>query len=690
MIKKWHRIILVEEIDFTKIPQELKDNVTRVTNKDKILSYEPLFEALGYSFDDVLNELDQVEEEGKKNYIYQLFIDTLPKKQEIKDIEKDMAKFDLWNYIASTLNPDHDAAAFEKELEEQYLSETLDDWKHEKVSRLVEVRERLEKERLKRKKELLERKKQKKLDAEEKEELEYIEEYDKYQDELKKMRIEELKQNGPAFTDDLMGDINLDGDFTDFNSPEIPEEELEALMNPEGEFKTEGMEEMNELQGSNKEEKLETTEIVEDERPNARRNKLKGKSSSSQTEKEVEKEVVKTIEIIKEVESPRTLQKLEEQRREIEQILQKSQAILNREADKFQQELTRKEEELLKAKEEFEKQSEEEKEIHSSEISEKEEEINELRDVLAQKIQEEEEFKSSQLALEEASAYEELRKASKKELKELCDRLTIQYTPMEAKTSLIEKLMIKSDRLKRRYNILDIEEEVEKRLEQSKEQMLTKEFAVDPFAGTNPSAGLDDPFSSGGGSDPFGNFQQSGGMDDMFGGGADPFGNVQMGSGMDDMFGGGSDPFGNVDVGGGMDDMFGGGSDPFGNVQMGGGMDDSFGTQDDPFGNMNMSGGSADDAFSGTSDPFANMNASAGHVDDVLSLEGGSRPAFESVTESQVSEFLDDDKSSFESQPNEQSIEKPLSKKDKKKLKKAKKKEAPVIEEKTNDFNDEW
>lgn len=622
MIKKWHKSILVESINYDELPKEIKRKIMALTPEDEVLDYEDLFTQLNVDFEGVLDELNEVEDEEKQQYIFDLLMSILPKKNELKHVEKDMAKFDFWNYMSWTLNQEHDVDEFSKEKNQQFIDETLEEWKQEKVSRLVELRERLYKERDERKLELLEKRRNEKLNKAEEKELEYIEQFDDGHvdsfnfdfnsneiDQVQDIKIDELDSmdeiNEPKFDfGDIetfgagedngynMSEIDLDGDFSEFN-PKMNLEEPKEIK--EGKF--------------------------------ASQQPMEQQTNNQTAEKKIKVEIK---EIEKYVTDPALLKKIEEKEQEINKLIQKSQEDIEKEKKSAERIVAGKDEELqiLEKKlteyiENEREQFEKEKEIFEEEIDSRNEKISELKHEIFEMHNEDEEAQKEKEALIRAATLEELKKMKKQDLRRLCDRLTINYSKTELKESLINKLVLKAKKLERVYNQVDIEDEVERRLEimkNNKDFSATKELTVDPFENINNQQGLDDPFSNG--NDPFGDLVQDSGMDDMFGGGSDPFGNIDMSGGMDDMFGGGNDPFANVDTNGGMDDEFGSSSDPFANVDTSGGMDDEFGGgNNDPFANVKNDGG-MDDSFSSSSDPFSNLNMQqAGLTDSTTPTE---------------------------------------------------------------------
>ncbi len=593
MINKWHKAILVKEIDYDAIPRSITRAVKELNNKKGVLEYEPLFVELGYDFDIVIEELEQVEEKDKKNYIYHLMIEALPKKQELKHIEKAMAKFDLWNYLSSTLNEEHDIEAFSKELDKEFLEESREDWKKEKISRIAQKRDAMLVEREKRKDELLRKRNNEKASAEEEAELEYIlkqmgivdegkpkNKSDEENSKLENKNTDEentVDLNGADFdisggefdlagvdmdslkeTNNSLSEINLDDDFTELNQPAKLEDEKLNVSQIEGEVH----EESKNTNVENKKEK-----------------RVKFKKGKTITKEVIKHETVE-VEVFKT--DPHLISKLEEKEKELNNVLVHSKEEIERaklEIEKLNKEKDRELEEAneryIKLSEEERKSFEEEKAKHKLEVQEREDKIEELNNYIKEHERAEKEKEELEEKVRKASTYDELKSMSKKDLRLLCEDLTINFHKKERKDDLIDKLMKKSKILNRIYNMVDVEKEVMKRLKKQEESLSgTKELVVDPFNDVNISNTADDMFSNG--SDPFGNIDVSGGMDDMFGGGTDPFGNVDTSGGMDDMFGGGTDPFGNVDTTSAMDDEFSGGSDPFGNVQTGGNMDDEF------------------------------------------------------------------------------------------------------------------
>lgn len=605
MIKKWHKSILIEEINFDELPKTIHSQINNLTPETDVLDYEALFSELNVDFENILDELEEVEEDDKQKYIYDLLMNILPKKNELKHVEKDMAKFDFWNYISWTLNNEHDVDAYAKDKNQQFIDETLEEWKQEKVSRLVELRERLYRERDLRKLELLEKRKQDKLNKAEQAELDYIEEFDDgHTDLLENHSPDEFKVSEEEFNMPESNQLDeMDGPSFDFGNVE---------MFGAGEESEYSMSEINldeDFSDFNPKLKMDTPQEIEDD-------KYQNQNNSVETKVETQiEEKIEIREVEKIVTDPSLVKKIEEQQKEIQSIINKSNEEISREKQAMQKVLHSKDEELAllektlmeyieKEREEFEKQ----REIFEEEIESRNEHISELKHEVFELHSDEEEKKKEKEALIKAATLEELQKMPKKELRVLCDRLTINYSKTEVKASLITKLMAKATKLERRYNKVDIEDELHRRLEQMKQVEninATKELNVDPFANMDVNQGLDDPFSSNG--DPFAGMIDNTGMDDMFGDGNDPFGNIDMGDGMDDMFGGGNDPFANVDTSGGMDDAFSNSSDPFANIDASDGMDDTFSNSSDPFANMSQQQG-MDDGFSSSEDPFSNMN----------------------------------------------------------------------------------
>lgn len=624
MIKKWHKAILLEEIDFDKIPSSIVREVEELTNERNVLAYEKLFVEMGYDFDDIINELEQVDEEYRKNYIYQLFKDTLPTKQELKNVEREMGNFELWNFISSTFNEDHIPREYTKELNKQFRKETLESWKYEKISRLTELREKLLPERQLRKEELIEKCTSKTATKEEEKELEYIEEYDQHQVELVNtpeltvdeekfdhLEINDLDVDFGMDNDIEMSSVDIDGDFGDFNQGSDEEFYL------------------NEEQIKAKEEK----ETVEVQNNSEEQHEKDSEDSKTEIEKEVE-----TIEVIKEVTDPNLTRIIEEQEKQIEEIIVKSNKTLNQEQERFQKQIEELQEAIEKTKESYERISEKEKEEFDHEISKKEEEIGILRDWISESKAEAERELERKKAIDKALAFEELNATSKKELRKLCDKLTITYTKKDKKYQLVSKLMVKADRLLRRYNDIDLEDEIEKRMKMGEGQLLTKEFSIDPFANLNANT-TPDMFSVEG--DPFANFDQGANSEDLFGNEQDPFGNIDMGDSMD-MFGGGNDPFANFDPGESADNMFGNQDDPFKNMTNDSGMEDEFATQDDPFKNIDKNSG-MDNEFSSGTDPFKVNDLNTAEVDDILGLESSEDNRFNNMTDETIDLTNDSD-----------------------------------------------
>lgn len=642
MLKKWHKSLLIEQIDESKVSSSLVNFIQRAKSEDEeqqpsIEEFKPFFEELGLIYEDILEELQEIsiDEESvekteettdeqhqsmieyltyRKQYEHTLLslLNAIPMHKELKYIQEDIAKFDLWNNIASKLNPNHDPVQFAKEKDFELVARLEDEWKEQKLSRLIETRERLLQEREERRKALLKRRRQKAITKDEENELEYMKEYDKYQNDLYKQSVKErekaVEEDGHIehlnALEDSLNTLSLDNDFTDFNIPE--ENAIFGEMMDNAEIDGAPIKSNEEVM-VNKEPELPSISEPEVDKPQIQEEV----NATTQTEKVVEEKVVTEIkEVEKIVSDPKVIAELEEKRKEINRILENSRIQLEKAGARYKELQDQNSKEISQLLEKQKEVLESEKENFELEKNELEEviEINKKEiDELALQIKEDRERAQALLkekeAIELAETKETLRGMKIKELRDLADQLTVIYSKGEKKPILINKIMEKADKLKIRYSILDLNDLIDIKVEALKDQVGTKELSVDPFAsmtdldgGTMPGFGMDD-------NDPFGNLDMGSGMDDPFGGGDDPFGNIDGNSGMDDPFGGGSDPFANVDTSGGGDDPFGGGTDPFGNVDSSGGMDDEFSGGSDPFGNMSQSGG-MDDSFGGGSDPF--------------------------------------------------------------------------------------
>lgn len=628
MIKKWHKTILLEEIDFSKIPPSIHASIQSLTEETPVLEYEHLFTSLDFDFDNVLDQLQDVEDEDKPKYIYQLLIDNLPTHSNLKYVEEKLEKFEVYNKLAQTFNPDHDPKKYSKQKDKEYTKSSEQDWKNEKISGINALRERLYREKKDRKEYLLEQRRIKKITEEEAKELAYMEEFEKHQEEVRQKAREEaqklleeqntnLNEGEELKIEDGFSDFNLDDGFGDFNANgEEPD-----FGGEEGEF---GFENSEQIEAP--------TEIIPDIEAQQEPMQQVENRQSVEVEKETvvkESEKIVEKEVIKEITDPKLTKRIEELEKNNESLIVQQHETLQKEHDRYKSMLDSKENELLSEIERLTEDNKLEKEEFVAEIKEKQEQINQLKDYIKGIKEKEEQLKETQEALELSSVKENLQAMSKSELRELAEKLTINFNKRESKKELIDKLMWKAEVLIVKYNHMDVEEVVKRRVQAAKEQMLTSEFNVDPHSNrefNNESGNPDEGFGLT--EDPFANFEQGGSMDDLFGAGADPFGNLDMGGGMDDMFGGASDPFANVDMSDGMDDAFGSSSDPFANVDTGGGMDDAFGSSSDPFANLEAVSDS-DSEFGQSKDPFAISNTNTQEVNDILSLESDERPEFD-------------------------------------------------------------
>ncbi len=623
MLKKWHKSLLIEKIDDYSVTSALINFINRAKDTDEELhpeieEFKPFLEELGLVYDDVLEELheltideevierdeDSTDEQHQEKLDYLLYkkqynhvlltlLNATPMIKELKYIQEDVAKFDLWNLIASKLNPNHDPVAYAREKDFRLVDELEEEWKEQKISRLAETRERLLEEREERRKALLKRRRQKSITNDEEKELEHMKEYDKYQNNLykeaKKEQKESIEEDGHIdhlnALEDSLNTLSLDNDFSDFNIPEengmfgdmLDNAEIEGqpLKNVEVEVQNEP--ELPIVQ----EDVAEQPKVIVDE-----------EKSESETKVVTEERVVTEIkEVEKIVSDPKVIAELEEKRKEINRILENSRIQLEKSQSRYKELQDQNSKEIASLQEKQKEELDAEKEIFNTERIELEQTIESNREEIEElsiKIQEDKqkalELLKQKEAIELAETKETLKGMRIKDLRDLADQLTIIHSKSDKKPTLINKIMEKADKLKIRYNILDLNDLVDIKVAALKDQVGTKELAIDPFASmTDLDGGGMSDFNSDS-SDPFANLDMGDGMDDPFGGGADPFGNIDINSGTDDPFGGGSDPFANVEASAGDDDPFGGGSDPFGNFDSSNGMDDSFSGSSDPFG----------------------------------------------------------------------------------------------------------
>lgn len=652
MLKKWHKSILIEKIDRDNISLAMEKFIDRIEsefNKPGIEEFKGPIEEIGLDFDVLTSELDKVEidrdsivldeelvkkkkveEELSKDQIIdsiaekmlfeekfklatQTLLEALPKLQEVKHVKRDFAMFELWNMIASKLNPKHNPIKYAKDKDFKLVEELEIEWKSEKISRLATTRQRLLAEREERRKALLKRRRSKAITKDEEKELEYMAEYDKYQDALfqesqklddglgldSSIDLDHLDQ-----LEDSMGGIDLNADFSDFNAPEENGAFGEMLENAEIES------------GDGPKSKVEKIDdpIQDGSKTQGANSETSGnKKSAPQPKVKVEKTVEKKL-VEKYVTDPKLIEKIESQRKHINEVLEKHRQHIQAAENKQKELLAENQERISKMHEATREMIESEKEIYEAEKNDLQviiDDANEEIDYLNGQIEKEElkaqELISKKEALELAETYETLKGYKITKLRELADKLTLVYNKSIKKKDLIELLMNSADKLKLKYNTIEFNEAVEKRIEMLKNQVGTTELSVDPYANMNSfDSGGDNSFNMD--ADPFAGLLDNNGMDDPFGGGSDPFANVDTTGGMDDAFSSGDDPFGNVDTSGGMDDAFAAGDDPFGNVDASGGMDDAFSGGSDPFGNIDNSDSGMDDSFSGGSDPFGNVS----------------------------------------------------------------------------------
>ncbi len=487
MINRWQKIILSDIYDREKIPFGVLERFAEMTHETYVDDWRWLFEKMGFNFDDVLEHVEEHDEYERRKFIYEYFKEQLPMKQNILEVKKALIEFEVWNNLLYMFDHHHDQMKYREESFLKYMHTSAEEWKYTKLRRLNEVRNSLGERQKLRKLELdLRVANGDQLSRDEEDELNFYNEYDKFQHDHKgKVLSDMIRVSGGSEEIGFRG-INFDSDFSQFNNPEFVDEIREMK------------EQMHQ-------------KIVEAEFQ--AREKIKEVRKEKFLLEKQKNEEVKHLEDIKERELL-----------ELEEIREKDIATLQEEAHfELDSAIQHKEHELNDAIDKFEHDKQRFIEEFEIELAMKLEKIEELNGTLEnEKAMQEEIERRNEEEIERLQAewdilqndqiQDYLRTAKKKELIALAHTLQIPIPTSDVVKELKKKISERSDMLQLRYSEKDVEEIIAKRIQELQES-----------SGGNQEAGGGDSLAGGG---------------DSFGGGGDAFG------GGGDAFGGGGDAFG--------------------------------------------------------------------------------------------------------------------------------------------------
>ncbi len=585
MINKWQKIVLKDIYDRRQIPFGVLEKFEALTKESPVEDYQEIFEKLGYTWQDILEYVEEVEDYERREFIYDYFKSLLPLKQSILEIKKSLLDFEVWNHLMYMFDHHHDSLRHREEVMLKYIHESESEWKYQKLARLDEKRPQLIAKQKARRHELeLKELNNIELTPKEKKEIKYYKDFDQFQIDHKNNVLSDMLRMSGGDEELGFAGINFDADFKEFNNPEFVEEIREM--------------------------KADAAKKIQDSEKEAKDKIYAIKQAKADLERKLTSEY-ENLEQKKEEE----LQELDaERQQELAEL-----AELSRE--RIENEIKAKESEMSQLIEQFEEEKSSILEEYEVGINEKLGEIEGLNeDILTEQgIQEEikkrneEEItrlKAEWELIQNKNVIADLESATKKELILLAQSLQITVPSIDTQKTLRRKIMERVDQLQLRYNDSDLEEMIEARIL----ELQGANDAIDASAnGEGAEAGGD---AFGGGGDAFGGGGDAfGGGGDAFGGGGDAFG------GGGDAFGGGGDAFGGGgDAFGGGGDAFGGGGDAFG-----GGGGDAFGGGGDAFGGGGDAFGGGGDDFGGGGDAFGGGGDSFGGGGDAF---GGGGDAF--------------------------------------------------------------
>ncbi len=582
MINKWVGTILKEEVDFDKIDQPLFYKISRLTPDLEIFEYEELFEEFSISFDDILIELEEVEEDEKKQYIYNLFIGILPKKMGINSIDKPFARLNMWNKIMTIFNKDHNEEDFINVLFKDFENKSNEEWKNEKLRRINdlknviedEVSDEVEDEAYNEESEVFD-------DVEDETYNEESEVFDDVEDETYNEEVfenneyEKLNEDNDGileFDDNNEFGDQFNGEFESSNKDEFNE-------GFNGEFemsKDEGDEQFNDNFVISKKEKVdeqfnESFEISENSENNevVHRGSKKINNSKKQkinnSVKNKQLKVVKIEKIEKVIENPETRKKLEISLKTIEK---------NKEEQKIEKSYF---DNLIKSmQEKHSADMEKNASILNEKINEKNSEILELKNLEKNKQKNENE----KLRENEHKYIDSL---TKPRLVEIAEHYEISDCKKLKKAELVKKIMEQYELNRVKYSEKDLKELINQKTKDLKEKTGTQQNNFDSFM--NDDNLFDNP-----GNDPFGNMEQD--TDKLFGGN-EGFSGLDVPNG-ENPFEMNNNEFGNFNVPNSEDDIFKNQKSGFENIDTNSNQDDMFGAQKDPFADIDNNDSSFD------------------------------------------------------------------------------------------------